>query len=251
MPKVSAKALPGVPWGRAPAAAGAAALGAAAGAAVAAAAGAPPFSAASMSDLTIRPCGPEPLSCARSMPACCAMRRARGEAKTRPSDPEAGAGAAAGAAAGVGAAAGAGAGLGAGASLPLAPAVPLPPGAAGAFACAAPTSISPALSPSSSRMAITALTATASVPSPTTILPTLPSSTASTSIVALSVSISAITSPEATSSPSLTCHLAKVPSVMVGESAGISTLIGMTLPVPPRTRDGQPSSCGTAAGQSR
>ena len=53
----------------------------------------------------------------------------------------------------------------------------------------------------------------------------IPSSTASTSIVALSVSISAITSPEATVSPSRTCHFASFPSVMVGDRAGIRTLI--------------------------
>ena len=98
---------------------------------------------------------------------------------------------------------------------------------------------------------MTAFTATASVPSPTTILPILPSSTASTSMVALSVSISAMTSPELTSSPSLTCHLARVPSVMVGESAGIRTLIGMTLPIPSRTRNRRPPFCGAVRDQSR
>ena len=49
---------------------------------------------------------------------------------------------------------------------------------------------------------ITALTGTPSEPSGTTILPSVPSSIASTSIVALSVSISAITSPADTWSPS-------------------------------------------------
>jgi hypothetical protein len=58
--------------------------------------------------------------------------------------------------------------------------------------------MSEALSPSSSSTAMTALTLTFSVPAGTMILPTTPSSTASTSIVALSVSISAITSPETT-----------------------------------------------------
>ena len=48
----------------------------------------------------------------------------------------------------------------------------------------------------STRMAIGALTCTPSVPSPTRMRPSTPSSTASTSIVALSVSISAITSPD-------------------------------------------------------
>ena len=54
------------------------------------------------------------------------------------------------------------------------------------------------------------------VPSGTRIRPSTPSSTASTSIVALSVSISAMTSPALTASPSFLCHLASLPSVMVG-----------------------------------
>ena len=37
----------------------------------------------SISDLTIRPCGPEPVKVARSRPACWAMRRASGLAKIR------------------------------------------------------------------------------------------------------------------------------------------------------------------------
>src|SRR6185437_72258 len=55
----------------------------------------------------------------------------------------------------------------------------------------------------------------------------LPSSTASISMVALSVSISASTSPAATLSPGCLCHFASLPSVIVGESAGISTSIGI------------------------
>jgi hypothetical protein len=51
-------------------------------------------------------------------------------------------------------------------------------------------------------------------------LPTVPSSIDSKSIVALSVSISASTVPDETVSPSLTSHLASVPSSIVGESAG-------------------------------
>src|SRR4029079_4359229 len=85
------------------------------------------------------------------------------------------------------------------------------------------------VSPSSSRMAMTALTFTPSVSSATTIRPTLPSSTASTSMVALSVSISQITWPDLTVSPSLTCHLASLPSVMVGDSAGIRVLLDIAL----------------------
>src|SRR5262249_22403340 len=84
-----------------------------------------------------------------------------------------------------------------------------------------------ASSPSPKIMAIGVLTATSLVPSGTKILPRVPSSTASTSIVALSVSISAMTSPDLTLSPSFLCHFARLPFSMVGESAGISTSIGM------------------------
>jgi len=80
-------------------------------------------------------------------------------------------------------------------------------------------------SPSSS--AIGSLTLIPWAPSGTSILPIFPSSTASTSIVALSVSISASTSPEWTSSPSFLSHLARLPSVIVGDSAGIRISIGM------------------------
>ena len=76
-------------------------------------------------------------------------------------------------------------------------------------------------SPSSKTIAIGVLTATPSVPSATKILPSTPSSTASNSMVALSVSISAITSPLSTASPSSLTHLANLPSVIVGDSAGI------------------------------
>src|SRR5437660_6261130 len=59
------------------------------------------------------------------------------------------------------------------------------------------------------------------------ILASVPSSTASTSMVALSVSISAITSPGFTFSPSFFSHLARLPFSIVGDSAGIRMLIGM------------------------
>ena len=85
-----------------------------------------------------------------------------------------------------------------------------------------------AVSPSSARTAITAPTATFSVPASTKILAITPSSTDSTSIVALSVSISAITSPELTRSPSPTSHFAKVPVVMVGDKAGILISIAIS-----------------------
>ena len=82
-------------------------------------------------------------------------------------------------------------------------------------------------SPGSTSTAIGSLTFTPSVPSPTRILPRTPSSTASTSMVALSVSISAMTSPALTSSPSFFSQRASVPSVMVGERAGIRMLVAM------------------------
>src|SRR5260370_27856764 len=76
-------------------------------------------------------------------------------------------------------------------------------------------------------MAIGVLTATSLVPSGTRILPSVPSSTASTSMVALSVSISAMTSPDLTGSPSFLSHLARLPFSIVGDSAGINTSVGM------------------------
>src|SRR3954465_7503043 len=76
---------------------------------------------------------------------------------------------------------------------------------------------------------MTSLTGTSAVPSGTTIFASVPSSTASTSIVALSVSISAITSPGFTFSPSFFSHLARMPFSIVGDSAGIRMLIGMFL----------------------
>ena len=71
------------------------------------------------------------------------------------------------------------------------------------------------------------LTGTSCVPSGTRIFAIVPSSTASTSIVALSVSISAITSPDLTLSPSFLSHLARLPFSIVGDSAGIKMLIGI------------------------
>src|SRR5215813_1403765 len=76
-------------------------------------------------------------------------------------------------------------------------------------------------------MQIGVFTFTPSAPSSTTICATVPSSTASTSMVALSVSISQITCPAFTTSPTLTCHFASLPSVMVGDRAGIRTGIDM------------------------
>src|SRR3954451_22256415 len=101
-----------------------------------------------------------------------------------------------------------------------------PPFAGGSFRLA-PSVIVEASSPSPKIMAMGVLTATSLVPSGTRILPSVPSSTASPSMVALSVSISAMTSPDLTASPSFLCHLARFPFSMVGESAGIKTSIGI------------------------
>ena len=118
-------------------------------------------------------------------------------------------------------------------------------GAAGC-ASASASSSSPAIS------AMTVPTATSSLPASTRILVITPSSTASNSIVALSVSISANMSPELTLSPSLTSHLATVPTSMVGDRAGIFSWIAIniapparwyrvrTVPVPAIPRQSQP-----------
>src|SRR4051794_31901602 len=85
----------------------------------------------------------------------------------------------------------------------------------------------PASSPSPRITAIGVLTATSAVPSGTRICPSVPSSVASTSIVALSVSISAMMSPDLTLSPCCFTHLARFPFSIVGDSAGINTGIGI------------------------
>jgi hypothetical protein len=48
-------------------------------------------------------------------------------------------------------------------------------------------------------------------------------------MVALSVSISAMTSPVLTASPSFLSHLARLPFSMVGDKAGMRMLIGILL----------------------
>src|SRR5580693_9382147 len=100
-------------------------------------------------------------------------------------------------------------------------------GAGGLGAAPLPSLSAAASSPSARIMAIGVLTATSLVPSGTRILPSVPSSTASTSMVALSVSISAMTSPDLTLSPSFLSHLARLPFSMVGGRAGINTSVGM------------------------
>ena len=154
------------------------------------------------------------------------MRRASGEATTRPPcPPPFGFAAACGAAAGVGAAcaaaggwAGAAAGgAGFGASAFAGAGAPPPPAALTLFG----SSPSPAIS------AMSWFTGTSAVPSGTTIFASTPSSMASTSIVALSVSISAMTSPDLTVSPSFLSHFARLPFSIVGDRAGIRMLMGM------------------------
>src|SRR6056297_2079225 len=190
------------------------------GSGAAAGAGAAAALASTTSALTIRPCGPEPVIWARSSPFSAAIRRARGEAKMRSPLSSLGA---------------AGAGVSdsvTGEALPSPePSCSFGCGSGSLAVCApsASLSISSALSPSSSSSAIGVFTFTASLPSATRILPMVPSSTASNSIVALSVSISASRSPELTSSPSLTNHLARVPSSMVGDRAGMSISVGIAL----------------------
>src|SRR5215468_841901 len=219
---------------------------AAAGAAAGATRPRPDF-AASTSRAITRPCGPEPWMRARSMPASFASRRASGDENTRlvraspiPSpSPRRVAGACVACAAARGASLGLAAGGGAGAGRAEA-AAPVEGGGGAAaagfggagFSAGAPL---PALaaaaltsSPSSASTAMSALTGTSCVPSGTTILASVPSSIASYSIVALSVSISAITSPGLTLSPSFLNHLARLPFSMVGDSAGIKILTGMT-----------------------
>ena len=240
-------------------------VGAGAGAgAEAAAAGAAPGLASSTSALTIRPLGPLPVMVERSIPFCSANRFASGDAMMRSPDA---AGAAAGAGAGLGAGAGALVPLAASTSslviLPFGPvpvivlrSIPLASaslravgvaagpsfdgGAAGAGAGvgAAAAASASASSPSSASTAITVPTETFSVPSSTAIETSVPSSTASNSIVALSVSISAMISPDRISSPGFTSHLASVPSSIVGDSAGILISIGIAGEIPFPLRKG-------------
>ena len=154
--------------------------------------------APSTSRRMIRPWGPDPEILVRSSPFCPAIRRASGEAKMR-------------------------AAVDAGAATMRAGAAGT--GAGGVGTTTDTTGAGAAPSPDSRAMG--RLTLTPSVPSAIRMASTTPSSTASTSMVALSVSISAITSPDLTVSPGLTCHLASVPSSMVGDRAGIRISMGM------------------------
>ena len=190
------------------------------------------WAAPSTSALTIRPRGPEPCSAARSTPELCAMRLASGEAKMRCSvcgeqhrcplfhPPLEGEGRCR---RGFG-------GSGCGWEISRGGFCRLPPARAASRMACMVEGISfggAASSPSVSSTAMGALTFTPSAPSGTRIFPIRPSSMASNSIVALSVSISAKMSPAFTASPSLTCHLASLPSSMVGDSAGIRMFVDM------------------------
>ncbi len=156
----------------------------------------------------MRPCGPEPFICERSIPLSAAIRFASGLANTR--SPFCRTGLGVSSRFGVTGAAGVASAFGSVAS------------AFGDVGADDVTlSAADGSSPSRSRTAIGSLTGTPSVPSAISSFPITPSSTASISIVALSVSISASRSPDFTSSPSFTSHLASVPSSIVGESAGI------------------------------
>src|SRR5262249_1673174 len=183
-----------------------------------AAAGATIGLACSTSALTMRPLGPLPLRRERSMPFSPAMRLASGQRKMRP---PLGAVAGFGGGAAIGAAGADAAGFGAGGGAAAAGAD------LGADVGAGVAPAGNAVSPSSSRMAMTAFTFTPSAPSGTTICPILPSSTPQPSMLAWSVSTSQMPCPALTVSPTLTCHFASLPSVMVGDSAGIRMLMDM------------------------
>ena len=179
------------------------------------------------------------LDAAESMLASFASRRASGEAKTRlaaapcplarspspPPSPRWGEGAR-GAGGGGGAFASFETDAGAIAGAAACWAAPSPRGGEGGDERAPPlVALAPAAaaftsSPSSAKTAMSWLTGTSLVPSGTTIFASVPSSMASYSIVALSVSISAMTSPVSTASPSFLSHLARLPFSIVGDSAG-------------------------------
>ena len=178
-----------------------------------------------MSRAIMRPCGPEPCTRLRSRLASFAMRRAKGEAKTRLAP--------AGRTLSTFCAAAAGAWGALAAWVPGAGADCLASGFFGSSVFGTAGALTPALaaaftsSPSFASTAMTEFTATSWVPSGTTILASVPSSTASYSIVALSVSISAITSPDFILSPSFLTHLARLPFSIVGDSAGMRMLVGI------------------------
>src|SRR3954451_19232004 len=191
--------------------------------------------AASRSRATIRPSGPVPNTPPRSSPRSAAMRRASGDALTRP-----------------GACEGAGSTLRVGArrgSAPLLSSAARAGGAGGievgwfrlgagwvawasrsffglpsalpaGFPDCAPSTASPG-----SPMTATGSETGTVAPASTMCLSSVPPARATNSMTALSVSTSANTSPTATGSPSCFFHSTRRPSSMVGERASITTLV--------------------------
>ena len=169
----------------------------------------------------MRPPGPEPSRPERSTPFSAAILRASGLAFTRTSL------AAATRRAGCGATGRRGPGMDTAFLVPAAGFSAFGAGAEAALALAMISSkFAGASSPSSRTMASGAFSGAFS-PAFTMILKIVPSKKHGISIVALSVSTSATESPVVTLSPSLTIHLAIVPSVMVSLSLGISMILGM------------------------
>ena len=167
---------------------------------------------------------------ARSSPSCLASRRASGDAIMRP-PPSAATAVDAGCDGAVGAAA-PGVEPGRSSRSTISSAFGADGGASafGGSALSAPplgACTEAASSPSSAISPITWLTGTSAEPSGTTILASTPSSTASTSMVALSVSISAMMSPDLIGSPSFFSHLAMLPFSIVGERAGMRMSMAM------------------------
>jgi len=98
-------------------------------------------------------------------------------------------------------------------------------GVAAAAGAAPPAAATESISPSVSAMRATVEPTGADEPSGTRILARKPSSKASTSMSALSLSTTMMTSPADTLSPTSLVHCTILPSFMVEERAGMSTLI--------------------------
>src|SRR5690349_773363 len=189
--------------------------------------------APSRSRSTMRPSGPDPATPPRSMPRSAAMRRASGDALIRPAVPAIGveAAVAAGATAsgrrtveggGTGDSAAAEAGAAGGIDVGRAP-VGVGRVAGSCTGAGLPFSTGSPGSPISATSSDTGTVA----PAGTTCLSSVPAARATSSITALSVSTSAKTSPTATVSPSRFFHSTRRPSSIVGESASITTLVGI------------------------
>jgi hypothetical protein len=174
-------------------------------------AGAPGWSAASMSRLIIRPPGPDPRTESSATPFSSAMRRASGEALTRPPSP-------AGASI-VSVATGCAEGIGASISVDASTA------AASLWVAAAMPAATFSLPASNSEISSSSAATTPKIVpvgtvefSATRITRSTPEPIDSTSMVALSVSTSTTTSPDSTGSPSLLTQLRTRPSSIVGDS---------------------------------